>query len=132
MTIREIEHEEDTLWNSGGKSCLTVGTYSVKADDGGLKLVTGAIKPDGTSFFPTNTFTLAHPNTGEYIITFAPLVFGKTSPICVVTPVHNFTVGHLFVNVSVCDITLFDQNGNAADGIFAFMASRATGNINLS
>lgn len=111
---------------------LTVGTYSVKADDGGLKLVTGAIKPDGTSFFPTNTFTVTHPNTGEYIITFAPLVFGKTSPICVVTPVHNFTVGHLFVNVSVCDITLFDQNGNAADGIFAFMASRATGNINLS
>jgi hypothetical protein len=56
----------------------TAGIYSAKADDdNGLRLVTGTVNANGTSQTPTNTFTIAHPSAGRYVITFTPFVFGK-------------------------------------------------------
>jgi hypothetical protein len=81
----------------------TAGIYSAKADDdNSLRLVTGTVNANGASQTPTNTFTIAHPSAGHYVITFAPFVFGKHVPACIVMPLGSVTT-FIDENVSFCD-----------------------------
>jgi hypothetical protein len=67
--------------------------------------------------------------TGHYLITFAPFVFGKTPPVCVVTPLGaSLSVQGLFLRVSSCEIFISNAS-NPVDDVFVFIASPATGNV---
>ncbi len=108
----------------------TAGIYSAKADDdNGLRLVTGTVNANGTSQTPTNTFTIAHPSAGRYVITFTPFVFGKRIPACIVMPLGSLTVAGIHENISFCDFTIVNLSGVATDAIYNFMAARITGNV---
>jgi hypothetical protein len=114
------------------------GIYVANADDDSqVRLVSGAINPDGTSQFTTNTFTSSHLGTGHYLITFAPAVFGKRSPICIVMPLGTaptLTVGGEFVHNSPSNCEIFLSNaatGAFTDEFFAFTANPATLNVDL-
>jgi hypothetical protein len=115
------------------------GICAANADDNQVRLITGAINANGTSQFTTNTFTSTHVSTGQYLITFAPAVFGKTFPLCIVTPLGTaptLTVGGEFVHnspTSNCEIFIVNAStGAPTDGIFVFTASPATGNVDLN
>jgi len=107
-----------------------VATRYVRADDrddhGDVRLITGPINADGTLQVPSNAFTVAHPGTGHYVITFAPDVFGKKIPSCMIIPLGVVSLIGLHEYVSYCDIQL------SADAIFNFMAAPITLNIDLS
>jgi hypothetical protein len=77
----------------------------------------------------TNTFTIAHPSAGRYVITFAPFVFGKHVPACIVMPLGSFTVAGILENVSFCDFTIVNLSGVATDTVYNFMAAPITGNV---
>jgi hypothetical protein len=108
----------------------TAWIYSAKAeDDNGLRLVTGTVSSIGTSQTPTNTFTIAHPSVGRYVITFTPFVFGKRIPACIVMPLGSLTVTSINEDVSFCDFTIVNLSGFATDADYNFMAARITGNV---
>lgn len=109
-------------------SQLTAVHYPQAADDG-LKLVAGTVNPDGTSQTPTDRFTIEHLGTGHYKITFAPNVFGKTFPVCIVMPLGGMTVGATG-NVSYCEFLIVNTTsfppGAPTDTFFGFMAAPVT------
>lgn len=94
-----------------------------QADD--VFLITGPISANGTPQVPSNTYTVSHPGTGHYVITFAPWVFHTSIPSCMIVPLGGVAVNSLHENVSYCDIQL------SADTIFNFMAAPITSNIPL-
>jgi hypothetical protein len=105
-----------------------VAVHYAKAADDGLKLIAGSVNPDGTSQIPTDRFTVARLGTGHYRITFAPNVFGKTLPLCLVMPVGVMTVGYIIGDVSFCDFVIVNTSppGAPTDAIFGFMAAPVT------
>jgi hypothetical protein len=109
-------------------------TRSVRADDLSVRLITGTVNANGTSQTTTNAFTIAHTaNTGRYVITFNPKVFGKHIPACIVMPLGTFSVIQIFQNVSYCDFTISNFSTNAvADAVFNFMAAPITQELELS
>ncbi|MGH6811561.1 MAG: hypothetical protein ACREDM_04200 [Methylocella sp.] len=96
------------------------------ADDEGLQLVTGTVNANGTSQSPTKLFTIAHPSNGRYIITFAPHVFGKIAPACIVMPLGSLTVAGITENVSSCDFLIVNLTGVPTDAVYNFMAAPIT------
>ena len=87
--------------------------------------VAGNVNANGTSQTPTNAFTISHPSTGRYIITFAPGVFTRTFPVCIVMPL-SAVVSSIFQNFSNCDVTISDLEGNLFDDVFNFIAAPLT------
>jgi hypothetical protein len=93
-----------------------------------VPLITSTVTPNGTAQIPTNTFTIAHPSAGRYIITFAQFVFGNSLPAaCIVMPIGPFTVVDIDESGNACDFTIADLSGNPTDTFFNFMASPITG-----
>src|SRR5690348_6948083 len=92
---------------------MTVSTVARADDDDGdhgRGLIVGVVNANGTSQFTTDKFTVTHPGTGHYIVTFKPEIFGKRFPICLVVPIGPpVTVQGEHVHVtptSNCDIQL--------------------------
>ena len=103
---------------------------SVRADDDhgdrDKHLIVGTVNPDGTSQTPTTKFTITHPSPGRYVITFAPHVFGKDIPACIVMPLGSLTVAGILENVSFCDFTIVDLGGMPTDAFHNFFAAGIT------
>jgi hypothetical protein len=106
-------------------------SVSNAGDNGNDKaLIFGAINADGTSQFRTETFRVSHPGTGNYILTFAPDVFGNKYPTCIVTPLGAVSsIGRETEDKdpSVCDIFITNAAGMLMDTVFVFVAGPSTG-----
>lgn len=99
-----------------------------------LQLVTGTVNLNGTPQHPTNRFAVEHLGTGHYRITFAPNVFGKTLPVCIVMPLGGTTVAGMIGGISFCDFLILSaigfppgtSIGDPVDALFGFMAAPLT------
>lgn len=99
-----------------------------------LPLVTGTVNPNGTPQHPTTRHTIEHLGTGHYRITFAPNVFGKTLPVCIVMPLGGTTVAGMFGGISFCNFVIVSTIGfppgtligAPVDAVFGFMAAPLT------
>lgn len=92
---------------------------------GTQKPVGGVINANGTPQISPTQFTVSHPSTGRYIITFNKS-FPK-SAVCTVMPIGNSVrVVSAGVNTKTCDVIFYSNSSNvAADTLFTFVALNA-------
>ena len=118
---------------AGLMAASTVARADDDHNDQGRRLIVGVVNANGTSQFTTDKFTVTHPGTGHYVITFKPDIFGARFPICLVLAIGQpVTVQGEHVHVtptSNCDIQL--ATGTApltpVDALFIFYAAAADG-----
>jgi hypothetical protein len=79
----------------------------------------GYVNADGTQHFQSQSYSVVHPGTGRYYLTFGPL---KPRANCIVTPVGSATVQVLAEGVHRCDLVFQDLNGVRKDTAFVFIA----------
>ena len=89
---------------------------------------TGAINADGTKQVASAKYTVSHPGTGHYIVTFK--VPYTPIPICTVNPLPNvygqvITVQAIFETSTTCEF-YFANGASPFDAVFNFMALQAT------
>ncbi len=110
---------------------LGVGGYATAAGIHGASgyyvvSASGLISRSG-SIVAGKDFTVAHPQRGEYILTFEQSYFGTSSCAeLVVEGVHSLILSHVDPNCSGSvlsfDVRIHDLNGNPADHSFGFVA----------
>jgi hypothetical protein len=86
----------------------------------------GAINADGSQQVPSKKYTVTHPSTGRYILTWAKPLTPYSSCLFQANGA-NVIVNGLAESATFCDVTLVNANsGTPTDTLFEFIAVNFT------
>jgi hypothetical protein len=84
-------------------------------------LLTGAVNADGTRQNTGAPYTVSHPSTGRYILTFTNYT---GIPYCLYNVIGaNTHVTSEGISTKTCDVTFVNKKGSATNYLFVFFAA---------